>query len=340
MLAWTLAALLLTPTAPADAPTGARQVPKTWTQLEQAYLLECRTPFDLKVPAVKRKLMTSTWSLQGSKVIRQGPAPKRVTIGILSALKDVTPETQANVRRAVAAFEKAGVDLIIANGDVALNEFDLEEAMRVLGGTGLPTFVLIGNSEGRGAFNRAFVTAEKISPNLFNLNWVRHVDLGLIDLVSIPGYYNRPFIHQKSGCHYDAKEIETVSSYIAGLQAAGRTPVLVAHGPPKSRGKAAIDRANEFGNVGDPDMLKMITERQVRYGLFGHILEAGGRASVDVRLGKVAKPKKRYPSLYVNAGAASALPLELLGGRVSSGLAMIVSFDDKGARYEVLRLGS
>ena len=60
-------------------------------------------------------------------LLESGPAG-----GVLSALKDVTPETRANVKKAVAAFERAKVDVVVANGDVALNEFDLEEAMERL----------------------------------------------------------------------------------------------------------------------------------------------------------------------------------------------------------------
>jgi Icc-related predicted phosphoesterase len=312
--------------------------PTTWAELRQAYLLECRAPPDLRVQAEPRQIGEALFRLEGARLVREGPNREHVVVGMLSALKDVTPETRANVARATAAFRQAGVDVIVANGDVALNEFDLEAAMDLLGETGLPVLVLIGNSEGRGAFNRAFVAAEARHPNLFNMNWVRHVQLGRVDLVSLPGYYNRPFIHQNSGCHYDAAEVEAVGRYLEPLQRAGRTPVLVAHGPPKSRGKAAIDRAFEYGNVGDPEMLKLIVERKIPYGLYGHILEAGGRASSDVRLGTPAKPGKPYRRLYVNAGAASAMPWKLLDGKTATGMAMIVRFDGKGARYQVLKL--
>jgi Icc-related predicted phosphoesterase len=320
------------------APASAPAKPATWAELETRYLLECRAPFHLEVEPVARELPKGSFRLEGSRVVRVGARPKRVVIGMLSALKDVEPATRVNVKRAMAAFDRAKVDLIIANGDVALNEFDLEEAMDLLGATGFPTFVSIGNSEGRGAFNRAFVAAEARHSNLFNMNWVRHVDLGLVDLVSLPGYYNRPFIHKTSGCHYDAADIEAVGLYVDELKTTGRTPVLVAHGPPKSRGAGAIDRATEFGNVGDPGMQQLILDRDVRFGLFGHILEAGGRAASDVRLGTAAKPKRRHRRLYVNAGAASSMPLAMLGGKTSRGLAMIVTFDRKGARYEVLKL--
>jgi len=339
MMSMALLLLVSTLSAQAPAPESAPAVPKTWAELEQRYLLECRAPFSAEVTPVRRELAQGVFELRGARVIRDGPRPRRIVVGMLSALKDVKPKTRANVRRAVAAFKRARVDVIIANGDVALNEFELEEAMELLGATGFPTFVSIGNSEGRGAFNRAFVAAEQKHANLFNMNWVRHLDLGLVDLVSLPGYYNRPFIHNTSGCHYDEIDLEAVGGYIDGLRSDGRTPVLVAHGPPKSRGAGAIDRATEFGNVGDPGMLKLIQERDIRFGLFGHILEAGGRAAADVRLGTPAKPRRRHRRLYVNAGAASSMPWVLLNGKTATGMTMIVTFEPKGARYEVVDLG-
>ncbi|MBN2359904.1 MAG: metallophosphoesterase [Deltaproteobacteria bacterium] len=339
MWAWILSAALLAPAQPIDAPVADTQpAPSTWSAFEERYLLECRAPVGISVEPVVRTVRGVKYRIEGSRVVREGAAPKRIVVGILSALKDVTPETRANVQRAVAAFKRARVDIVVANGDVALNEFDLEEAMKLLGQTGFPTFVLIGNSEGRGAFNRAFTLAEKEYPNLFNINWVRHVDLGVVDLVSLAGYYNRPFIHQKSGCHLAPEDVEETGRLVDQLNAKGRTVVVVSHAPPKSRGADAIDRAEQFGNVGDPEILKLIDERKIRFGLFGHILEAGGRASSDVRLGKPAKPKKKHPQLYVNAGAASAMPWQLLGGKTARGMAMIVTIEASGASYEVLRL--
>lgn len=301
----------------------------SWEDLEKRFTLECRAPFGLEVEPVVRKFGRVTVTIQGSRAALQGRNQK-VTVGVLSALKDVTPATRKNVARAVAAFRKARVDLVLANGDVALNEFDLEEAMEILGQTGYPTFVLIGNSEGRGAFNRAFLTAEQRHPNLFNLNWVRHVDLGSVHLVSLPGYYNAEFVRNSAGCSYGATEIEAVGNRIDAIQTDRKIAVLVAHGPPRSRGEQAIDRAHEWGNVGDPAMADLIEQHDVRYGLFGHILEAGGRAAIDVRLGKEARPGKRYRRLYLNAGTASAMPWQMLNGKTSHGMAAIVTISPRG----------
>lgn len=339
MIGWILSAALLAPMQPSDAPVADTQpAPKTWSALEERYLLECRAPVGLAVEPETRTIRGVSYRIEGSRVVRDGAPPRRIVVGVLSALKDVTPETRANVKKALAAFERAKVDLVVANGDVALNEFDLEEAMKLLGQTGYPTFVLIGNSEGRGAFNRAFTLAEKDAPSLFNLNWVRHVDLGLIDLVSLAGYYNRPFIHQKSGCYLAPEDVEETGRLVDELNARKRTVVLVSHAPPKSRGADAIDRADQFGNVGDPEILKLVDERKVRFGLFGHILESGGRAATDVRLGKPAKPKKKVRQLYVNAGATSAMPWQLLDGKTAHGMAAIVTFDAGGASYEIVKL--
>ena len=81
---------------------------------------------------------------------------------------------------------------------------------------------------------------------------------------------------------------------------------LVSHGPPRGEGAEAIDRIYEHRNVGDPAMAAMIKELKIPFGFFGHILEAGGRATDDV--GNPIKPGHLSKSLFANAGSASAIP--------------------------------
>jgi len=328
-----LTALIAAAPAPATAPP-------TWAEFEKEHRLVCQTSFDARVQPVERAIGDSVYRIEGSRVLRRGPASKQVTLGVLSAIKDVEEETKANLKRAAEAFRAAGVDAVIANGDIALNQFDLEEVMIQLGEMGLPVFVLIGNSEGRGGFNRAFLAAEQKHPNLFNLNWVRHVDLGPVHLVSQPGYHDRAFMPQSSGCRYRSRDVRALDSFVGRLRSRGANVVLVGHGPPASKGKAAIDRAHEAGNVGDPELATLIADRDVRFGIFGHILEAGGRASSDLRLGQQVRPGRRSKKLYVNAGSASSVPWGMLDGRSSTGMAMLVEIDRGGASYKVVKLSS
>jgi hypothetical protein len=110
----------------------------------------------------------------------------------------------------------------------------------------------------------------------------------------------------------------------------------VAHGPPKQVGKKAIDLATGAGNVGDPQMTELLQRAKVPFGIFGHILEAGGRGT-DLSGKKPRKPKKWHPTLYVNAGTANPDPWPMLDGRTSRGMALYVEVKRKKARFEVLR---
>ncbi|MFH1807890.1 MAG: metallophosphoesterase [Pseudomonadota bacterium] len=319
------------------APTPAPALP-SWAEFEKDQLLTCASALEARTRPLERKIGQQIFVLEGSSVRRVGPVPDRVVIGLLSAIKEVDDDTRANLQTALAQFRQRQVDVIVVNGDLALDQFDLEDVMRQLGASGLPVFVLIGNSEGRGGFNRAFVAAEKDHPNLFNLNWQRHVDLGRVDLLSLPGYHDRVFMPQRSGCQYKTSALEELAQLAGTLHQEGRTPVLVGHGPPRSTGPAAIDLAHEAGHVGDPLLAQMLEDAGIHYGLFGHILEAGGRGCSNLTRGDAAKPGAVHSTLHVNVGSASATPWGMLDGRTSRGLAMVVSFEKKGARYEVLTL--
>lgn len=310
----------------------------SWQDFEASHSLRCMSQTEERSQAEEREIAGQKFVIEGSFLRLKTELSYPIRIGLLSAIKDAEDDTLQNLDRAFAHFKKAGVQLIIANGDLALQQFDIEDVMNKLGDSGLPTFVVIGNSESRSAFNRAFRKAEAGHPNLFNLNWNRHVSYGPLDFVSLPGYYDSAFLGQNSGCQYRPRDVEDLLNLCNELQSQNKRLVLVSHGPPKSRGKAAIDYAFEAGNVGDPTMTDMIEDYDIGLGLFGHILEAGGRGSQDLRLGKVSHAQKNYAKLYVNAGSASATPWGMHGGGESHGLAMIVSVDAEGAQYQVLKL--
>lgn len=334
----------------AVAPAAPSAGLPAWPEFEQAHLVKCMAPFDARSQPLERKVGNLSFVIEGSVARRvvgardgvkddagsSGARSSEVAIGLLGAIKEADEGTRANIERARKAFKKAGVEIVIANGDVALNQFDLEDAMKMLGRTGLPVFVLIGNSEGRGGFNRAFVAAEKEHPNLFNLNWLRQVDLGPVVLLSLPGYYDRRFMGQGSGCRYKKEDVTELGRQADRLFARKRTAVLVSHGPPRSTGKRAIDHAFEAGNVGDPDLTDVIENSDLRFGLYSHILEAGGRATYKLSTGKLARQDKRFPGLHVNAGSASSAPWGMLDGSSSLGMATIVRVGPAGASYRVI----
>jgi hypothetical protein len=66
---------------------------------------------------------------------------------VLGAVKEASPETRENVRKAAAEFGKRQVHYVVANGDISEGEFDLEDAFRMLAEeVKLPVLAFIGNS--------------------------------------------------------------------------------------------------------------------------------------------------------------------------------------------------
>lgn len=87
--------------------------------------------------------------------------------------------------------------------------------------------------------------------------------------------------------------------------------------------------SHEGTNVGDARINQLLTDGDVRFGVFSHILESGGRAVDDVAGSSVvALPMKAARKrLYVNAGAATSYGWGMVGGKTSRGMAAIVTID-------------
>ncbi len=330
------AALVRAQDEPQDEPP-----PKTWVQVGTRYQTECPTPlFTLEKPETVT-VGAHTLEVRGSTAVRTGgPWKGPLKIGVLGAIKEASAETKQNIKKAAAEFQKRGVHFVVANGDVSEGEFDLEDAFMMLGdAVKVPVFTHIGNSEGKGSFTRAYLKANKTHPHLFNMNWIRQVDLGGIHLFSLPGYYNLKFLHGKAGCHYTAKDVHVLRQLMEKVPA-GDVKILTAHGPPKSFGKQGIDVAFDAGNVGDPEMADLLETVPVPFGIFGHILEAGGRATSNLKTGAPVKlpMKKPVNRLYFNAGSASATPWGMLNGKQSYGMAAVLTVDGGKAKMEFLTL--
>lgn len=314
--------------------------PKTWAEVGTRYQTECPTPF-FTLPK-KESFSTGghTFDVLGTSWVRHGRWEGPLKVGVLGAIKEAAPETRENLKRAMAEFRKRGVQFVVANGDISEGEFDLQDAFMMLGEeVNVPVFLHIGNSEGKGSFARAYLKAAKEHPQLINMNWVRHVDLGGVHLVSLPGYFNAKYLHGSAGCRYFKKDVLELQSLVNKLHGTGPI-ILTAHGPPKSFGAGAIDVAHDAGNVGDPDMADLILNGEIPFGIFGHILEAGGRATSDLKTGTPIKlpMKKPVENLYFNAGSASATPWAMLKGPPSYGMAAVFTLDDGKGKVEFLTL--
>ncbi|MBI3179468.1 MAG: hypothetical protein HYZ27_07380, partial [Deltaproteobacteria bacterium] len=258
---------------------------------------------------------------------------KKIVIGVVSAIKDVSSGTKHNLKAALEWFKAEGVEWLVANGDLALEEFDLEEVIDLLAEPALPTLLVIGNSESTGSFARTLKDRVEKHPHLINGVLVRQILADDAELWTVPGYHDRRFVHQNAGCVYKEEDIEALAS----LTPAGDRPlVLVAHGPPRGKGKTANDWIFDKQNVGDPMLNDLIKRKKIPFGLFGHILEAGG-IGVGSDFSTRLSAGKTVGALHVNAGSLSGDPWQMNDGSTGTGMAMLVTIEGGKAKYAVKR---
>lgn len=281
-----------------------------------------------------------SFKLTGGRVeVHAATAPAAARVGLLAAVKDFSPETRANLEQFVAAFRRAGVSAIVVDGDSAYGVDDqdstLGDLFSWLGEQGLPVYGIIGNSESRSSFNRALLAAFRKHPLVINLNLVRRVEGDGFTLVSLPGYYDARYIHESAGCRYKQDDAMELSRIARG---APSPVVLVTHGPPRQEGKLALDLTDDGHNVGDPDLAAAIAEAKINFGVFGHILESGGRAT-DLEGKHPVKQGVLASALFVNPGPAFADPWGLNGGAVSHGMAAILTLKNGKGEWQQLKAG-
>lgn len=288
-----------------------------------------------------------TWTTDGFKFNVKGGTAEvhaevkargdEARIGLLAAVKDFSPETQANLATFLAAFRKAGVTAVVVDGDSAYGVDDqdttLTDLFSFLGGQGLPIYGIIGNSESRSSFNRALLTAYRKHPTVLNLDLVRRVDGDGFTLVSLPGYYDKRYIHESAGCQYKPEDVQGLAQVAKGAKA---PVVLISHGPPRQEGRAAIDVTEDGHNVGDPELAVVIAEARIPFGVFGHILESGGRAT-DLTGTRQVKPGQAVPALYINPGPAFADPWNLNSGAISHGMAAILTIKNGKGEWQQVK---
>ncbi len=329
----TLLALLFAPFSAAQAAEH-----RDWASFMKANRYKCPGPFDTLKKPRKVTLGGKSYRHDGYTLeIEKPDDDDRVVIGVMSALKDVTPNTRKNVEEALSWFRSRGAEWLVVNGDIAIEELALEDAIDVLGESGLPTLMVLGNSESRSSFARAYASKSKKYPNLVNGTWVRKIVADDAEFWTLPGYYSKSFVYQGAGCRYKQEDVEAMRKE---LLPSGATPVvLVSHGPPRGTGPRSIDVITDNSNVGDEAMSQLIKKENIPFGIFGHILESGGRAVAGDLATPVAQ-ERASAALYVNAGSISGDPWGMNDGSTSYGMALLVIIDGGKATYEVKRFGS
>jgi hypothetical protein len=318
-----------------SAVSAAAKEHPSWEAYMKANRYACPGPFDtLKTPR-ELELGGKKYKHTGYKLEVQTPdADHKIVLGVVSAIKDTSEGTKANVKAAFDWFKAEKVEWVVANGDLALEELDLEDVIDLLAAPGLPILTILGNSESKGSFARVFTEKGSKYPNLMNGVWIRQLVLDDAELWTLPGYHDKRFARQGAGCLYKPEDIDDMA---VALKPNPKVPiVLVAHGPPRGKGKYALDWISDKTNVGDEKMNELIERKGIPFGIFGHILEAGGRA-VGEDMSTPVKSDTPATALYLNAASLSGDPWGLNDGTTATGMAFVVIIEGDKAKYEIKR---
>lgn len=317
--------------APAPEPEQEPAGPKTWEDVAEAYGSKCPGPFfELETPTTVEAAGRS-FTITGSTISLGGKWKGPLKIGVLGAIKDADPATRANIKKAAKEFKRLGVHIVLANGDLVGDETgDLPKVIAMLGDEiKVPVFAHSGNYEWTSAFTEAIAAEQQEHPHIFNANLLRHIDLGGVHIFTLPGWSVRKFV-KPGACFYNSSHVQELEAQLKPLVDKGEIVIVSAHGPPRGRGKQSIDFAYEAGNVGDEDLARLLRDVPVRFGIFSHILEAGGRATSDItRQPPIKLPmRKAVSKLYANAGSVSSYPYAMLDKKTSRGMAAVYFIDD------------
>jgi Icc-related predicted phosphoesterase len=295
---------------------------------------QCIGPIDLAVPA-KLTIAGKQVERHGYKLSFAMPEKKDAptVFGVVAGINEDSGENLVNLKKYVEFFKAEKADAILAVGDNGESVESIVRVMTPLAETGLPVFAVLGNRECGGHFNDAITELQKKFSNVVNFSNVRHVEFGSVDLLSLPGYHDKRYIHCPSGCQYFKQDVDALKPI---AKAAKNPVVLVSHGPPHGSTQNALDSATEAGNVGDANLNGLVSEANIPFGIFANIKEAGARAT-DLDGTNVIKPEVLSDKLYLNPGPADAVSWAMNDGTQSLGMAATLTVQGKQAKYKIFR---
>lgn len=299
---------------------------------------ECITPWSTSGNVLKVNIGGRMFELQGAHLKETTNfGDDQAVFGVVANIKEDTPENMKNLSAIVEFFTKERVGAIIVDGDSAETEQQIVKVLEPIAAMNLPTFVIIGNLEKKSDYNNALKTVTEKHNNVFDLGKVRLVQLDDASLVSMPGYYDKSYLHAgEDGCNYKPNDVEMTRAIV---KAAGdaKPLVLVSHGPPRQDGAEAIDRMSPGEtNVGDPELMKLIRETGVKFGVFSNIQEAGGRGT-NVEGTSLVGEGKMAPELMLNPGPADAVAWKMNDRTESVGMAATLTLKGKQASFKIFR---
>lgn len=290
-------------------------------------------------PEEKLSLGAATYVRKGSTLSLEGAgdADDEFVLGQITDIKDHNPDNAANLKAVVEWMVAQKVDAIAVTGDLGETADSVEKVLRDVAAAKVPVLTVVGNRECKDHFTQGVAAAQKDNPNIINMNTTRVFNSDDLSVVSMPGYYNRAYLHCADGCEYMPEDVRALPEVAKAATAPVR--VLISHGPPLQTGPLAIDRIHEGANVGDPTLTEVMqaNPQLFPFGLFGNIQEAGGYAT-DLT-GQTRVAQDTFADAFVlNPGPLDAVRWVMLDNTESVGMAGLVKFKGKQAMYKVHRL--
>lgn len=318
--------------APPTPPVAAAEPPPA--SISGKSQPDCIAPFSQEGAAKEITLGKRKAKVTGSVLeVLEPDADNAIVLGIVPNLKEGTGENLFNIKRYADFFAAEKVEAILVPGDSGKRKESIVTVLEPLAKTGLPVFVIPGNNESRADFTAAMDDLTARYPNVVSMAKVRLAKLDDASIVSLPGYYDRRFIHLgEAGCQYFKEDVEALSPIV---NAAGPAPVvLLSHAEPHFSGHTTID-AFEHGNAGDQNLTEFLRKSGVPFGIFANIHEAGGRAhDLATNLIREGEAKEQ---LFLNPGLADSTPWKMNDNTWSYGMVATLTVTGKTAAYKVFR---
>jgi Icc-related predicted phosphoesterase len=304
--------------------------PKSGDQHGEDYL-RCADPYDDGQKEIFR-LPPLVVERNGYDVTVQGIERGLVVLGVIAGITEPTVATAQNIAFFLEQFKAAKVQAILVPGGLGLLPEHAETIVKLLASAPIPVLVTPGAEENLDVFRTVIAKQRQKNPQILDMTRIRRVRIGNVNIVSLPGYYRAFYLKAgERGCAYDIKDLgQTASLFIDRL-----TNVILSPTPPRGTGEHAVDRGRGDVNIGDKELTEVLESNEIKFGLFGYVSESGGHATA-MDGSTATRPAVWKDSLFLQAGSAEALPVTLIGGGRSVGMAHIVEFSGNRGRYRTI----
>jgi Icc-related predicted phosphoesterase len=294
---------------------------------------DCVGPYTIQGEEGDLKIGKRSFRRTGAILTEVGGHPdKEIVFGVIANIKEPTPENLFNIKRYLEFFNAQKAEVILVAGDSGETKDEISGSLEAVAKSGLPVLAIPGNREPRLEFHESVAALTPKYPNLVDMSKVRLAKFDDASIISLPGYYDKRFIHAgDAGCLYFKEDVERLAQIV---EAAPQPVVMLSHAEPRGENHEAID-AFPDGNAGDANITAFLKTNKVPFGVFANIQESGGRAmDLDSRLIREGIPSDR---LYLNPGLADATEWPLNDGTQSHGMVATLTIKDGKASYAVYR---